>query len=629
MKSAALLAVWSVTPAASLFGHRVPGPFNVTNPDRYPDGAEQWDRVSEMLKSHPLLQNDWDRISKLPHLPRISLHRPKMADGVGLDTILINPYPYDQKKGTCLVRSPYGPTTENLADVFVATNGFAAVLQDDRGTFLSGGKFDLWKTAASDGNSTMTWITQQPWSNGEVFTAGISADGINEAMEVKSAPASLKGQMWMWTTANGHEFVFDGGAYRQDVLDGYLNFMNLETHGEGKDIIQQARSNEAYDDWWSPLALCPFDGDDGNPSAPGCLWSQVTWPVMLVTGWWDIFHHSSINAWGALTKASDPSVRDQHVHIITPLGHCSLDVSSLHPTFLLAEADGVAVALKVAQEMFRHDPSGPTRARVGRLNIFVMGAFNGPLIGKWNYWTSLDDFPPFTSKSLYLNADSQLASEPVEEVFTSYLGYTYDPTDPAPMIGGNNLPIPVFSKVKGCGTEDQTSREARDDVLVFDSQPLAENTPVVGNIRAKLFVTSSAKDTDFVVTVSDFNGKTSSLVRFGAKRMRWRDGNLAQAATMSASQVYEIDVDLQYTAYVFPKNHRIRVSVSSAAHPYYSANSNSGEQDLVGEVTTAVSQNAVHFSPAYTSQIILPVVAYEDIPKNGHFSSEAPEVTVV
>merc|ERR1711988_2010564 len=99
----------------------------------------------------------------------------------------------------------------------------------------------------------------------------------------------------------------------------------------------------------------------------------------------------------------------------------------------------------------------------------------------------------------------------------------------------------------------------------------------------------------------------------------WREGNLAQAANLTSDQVYEIDVDLQNTAYVFPKGHRIRVSVSSAAYPYYSANSNSGQQDLVGGVTNVVSQNAMHFSPDYTSQIILPVVAYEDIPKNKHF----------
>jgi len=602
----------------------------VTDPDRYADGADQWDRVSEILKTHPLLQGVREQILKLPIIPQISLHRPKMADGVGLDTIVINPHPFDKKKGAALVRSPYGPTTENLADIFVVTNGFAAVLQDDRGTFLSGGKFDIWKTAAADGNSTMNWITQQEWSNGEVFTAGISADGINEAMMVQSGNPALKGQMWMWTTANGHQFAYDGGAYRQDILDGYMHFMNIEIHGEAKNIIQQARSNEAYGDWWRPLTECPGDGDDSHPSAAGCMWNQVKWPVMLVTGWWDIFHHSSIGAWGALTQASDPSVRDEHVHVVTPLGHCTIDIGDLHPTLLLAEADGVAVALKVAQEMWRHDMSGPTRSKIGRVNMYIMGGFNEKLPGgNWNYWTSLDEFPPFTPTSFYLNADSKLLPEPVEEIYTGYLDYTYDPSDPAPMLGGNNLPIPVFSKVKGCGTEDQTKREERDDVLVFESEKLKANMPVVGNIRAKLFVSSSAKDTDFVVTVSDLHGKKSSLVRYGVQRMRWRDGNLAQAANLTSDQVYEIDVDLQYTAYVFPKGHRIRVSVSSAAHPYYSANSNSGQQDLVGDVTNVVSQNAVHFSPDYTSQIILPVVEYKDIPKNKHFGSEPPQATVV
>jgi len=291
-----------------------------------------------------------------------------------------------------------------------------------------------------------------------------------------------------------------------------------------------------------------------------------------------------------------------------------------------AEADGFGVALNVAREMFAHDSSGPTRSRIGRLNMFVMGPFNAPSSGLWNYWTSLDDFPPFTPTSLFLSADSKLVSEPVES--TGFLAYKYDPSHPTPFSGGGNLPLPgPWFKGKGCGSEDQAKRELRDDVLTFDSEILTGDMPVVGNIRAKLFVSSSADDTDFIVTVSDYDEKTSSLVRFGAKRMRWRDGDLVQAASLTM-QVYEIDVDLFHTAYVFPKGHRIRVSVSSAAYPYYSANSNSGEQDLVGDITKVVARNSVFFSPDRVSQIILPVVAYEDIPENVHFTGESVEVTV-
>merc|ERR1719201_2966637 len=98
--------------------------------------------------------------------------------------------------------------------------------------------------------------------------------------------------------------------------------------------------------------------------------------------------------------------------------------------------------------------------------------------------------------------------------------------------------------------------------------------------------------------------------------MRWRDGTRNQSEALVSGQIYEIDIDLSYTAYVFPKGHTVRVSVSSAAYPYYSANSNSGSQDLEGGVPLVAARNTVYFSPTRQSQVVFPVVAYADIPKN-------------
>lgn len=90
------------------------------------------------------------------------------------------------------------------------------------------------------------------------------------------------------------------------------------------------------------------------------------------------------------------------------------------------------------------------------------------------------------------------------------------------MKGGNNLPI--VGHIFECGSVDQSKREQRDDVVVFDSGVLSDDLPVVGQIFATLFVSSSAKDTDFVVTISDLGPRKSMLVRYGALRMRWREG---------------------------------------------------------------------------------------------------------
>merc|ERR1712170_103370 len=108
------------------------------------------------------------------------------------------------------------------------------------------------------------------------------------------------------------------------------------------------------------------------------------------------------------------------------------------------------------------------------------------------------------------------------------LQYVYDPSTEegkTPMLGGNNLP--GFGQVPGCGTYDQIAKADRTDILIFDSAPLSDAMPIAGELTAQLFVASSAKDTDFFVTVEDLapNKQKSMLVRYGMARMRWRDGD--------------------------------------------------------------------------------------------------------
>merc|ERR1712190_168004 len=192
-----------------------------------------------------------------------------------------------------------------------------------------------------------------------------------------------------------------------------------------------------------------------------------------------------------------------------------------------------------------------------------------------NYWTSLDEFPAFTAKALYLNSrgvlKDQLAGTP------GSASYRYDPRDPAPMLCGNDLP--GIGDIKLGASCDQVPRESRHDVLVFDSEPLDAHTPVVGAVSATLFTNSSAVDTDFFVTIEDLHadGTKSMLVRYGIQRMRWRESDVTRSEPLISGKVYEVNVKLGYTAYVFPKGHRIRASVSSAASPYYDATTNTGK----------------------------------------------------
>jgi len=207
------------------------------------------------------------------------------------------------------------------------------------------------------------------------------------------------------------------------------------------------------------------------------------------------------------------------------------------------------------------------------------------------------------------------------------VSFLYDPSDPTPMLGGANMPF-VSATQGQCGSSDQLSREGRSDVVVFDSAALQEELPVVGRIKAKLFVSSNASDTDFVVTLSDVTpgwfgssiGKKSMLVRYGALRMRWRDSDRVLAAPLSKDTIYPIEVDLMTIAYIFPKGHQIRIAVSSAAAPHYDPNFNTGKFSPADKSDSpVVALNAIHFGPRYPSSVSLPVVERSDIPPNYRF----------
>lgn len=446
----------------------------------------------------------------------------------------------------------------------------------------------------------------------------------------------MKGQWAMWTTSNGHEFVYPQGMYRHDLMHGYLNLVDVL--GEGRKPTLQMETeiwkHESFGAWWYNIT------DVANLStpdvAPGNAFKNIHWPVVFSVGWWDIFQGVALRGMEGIWNdgLGDPAVRDKHVVIIDPLGHCLIGNTGgfgIDTRYYEGAIEGIVVAAELASDMWAGRDR--MRSRIGRLNFYLMSDFGGeaPRGTPGRYWVSLADWPNFTAHNLYLQPGGVLSDTAPSTA--SSTSYTYDPSTKqglTPMVGGNNLPI--VGQISHCGSTDLTKRESRDDVVVFDSGVLTDDMAVVGRIRANLFVSSSAADTDFVVTVSDLGKKKSMLVRYGAVRMRWRNGGtgdyLRPAAPLVNGTVYAAEIDLLHTAYVFPKGHRVRVSISSAAYPYYDANPNTNSPETQGippsKFEPVSAKNAIHMGPGFPTRISLPVVKMADIPHNKKFTPTIP-----
>ena len=147
-------------------------------------------------------------------------------------------------------------------------------------------------------------------------------------------------------------------------------------------------------------------------------------------------------------------------------------------------------------------------------------------------------------------------------------------------------------------------------MLTFQTPPRADAVEVVGPLSVKLYVSSSAVDTDFTAKLIDVHPPNPDYPRGYAmilidsiRRMRYRN-SLERAELMTPGEVYEVTIDLWATANRFERGHRIRLDISSSNFPTFDPNPNTGER--IGYHTHIVTaHNTVFHDAEHPSHLIL------------------------
>jgi hypothetical protein len=230
-----------------------------------------------------------------------------------------------------------------------------------------------------------------------------------------------------------------------------------------------------------------------------------------------------------------------------------------------------------------------------------------------NEWASADEWPPAaaTATTFYLRSDGAAASvfgdgrlSPDAPTTASSDTYTYDPMNPVPALGGG---VCCNQDAALGGSFDQRGIEARADVLVYTSEPLTEDMEVTGNVRAILYVSSDARDTDFTVKLVDVHPDGAAYnVDDTIQRARYREG-YDKEMFMRTGEVYELNPTPMSTSHLFRQGHRIRIEVASAKFPQYMRNLNTGGNNY-DETEVVIARNTVHHSQRHPSRIVLPLM---------------------
>ena len=496
------------------------------------------------------------------------------------------------RRPTILVRSPYGRSGffGALYGRPLAERGFQVLIQSCRGTFGSGGQFDPFRQEHTDGMDTIAWIRERDWFSGELVTMGPSYLGLVQwavapyvGPELKAIAIQISASEFAHQMNPGGSFSLEdalGWTYQMSTHEGSRlsllanllggqarrlapAFMRLPLRdadqvalGRHVQFFQEFLAHSPGDEWWAPA--------DHSAKV-----ADISIPVSMVSGWYDLFLPWLLRDYAALRAAGQTPYL-----LIGPWTHAAMP--------------GMAAGVRESVAWFRaHLMGDRATLREAPVRLFIMGA---------NQWRDFSEWPPAAARPerWHLQPGGGLAPTPPPESEPDR--YRYDPANPTPARGGTALTGP------SSGPKDNRPLEARADVLVYTSAALEQDIEVIGPVTAELYVRSTLEHTDFFARLCDVNpsGKSINLCD---NILRLEPGHPAPDPDGSI----HLTIDLWPTAHRFQRGHRLRVQVSSGAHPRFARNLGTGEPRPTATKLQAADQTVYH-DPAHPSAVILSVL---------------------
>ena len=565
-----------------------------------------------------------------------------MRDGVRLATDIYHPAE-EGRFPTLLVRLPYNKdmpmmVQENIDTSRAVQAGYVVVIQDCRGRFASEGEFTPVVNEASDGADTVAWITEQPWSTGQVGTVGGSYLGFTQWLLAREQPKALRAMAPMITTSDYYEAPFrhTGGVFElgmalfwslgmvpeelqrrvrqgkasMEQMGMLLQVMsNVSAQFEHLPLEDRPLLREFAPSYFEWLAHPNYD-DYWRDMAHKTYYEQISVPALNIGGWYDIFLGTTLENYIGMKQHGGSEVARQHQRLLLgPWSHGGFTGVFPERSYgLMAStnaADLVGGQLRWFAHWLKDEDNGVEQDKP--VKLFVMGL---------DQWREEDDWPlPDTQfRPYYLHSGGHANSvagdgilstgAPAEETEDVYL---YNPRRPVPTVGGAIL----LSLAIGIdqGPRDQRSVEAREDVLCYSTPILEKPVEVTGPIELVLFVSSSARDTDFAGKLVDvYPDGRAEILTDGILRARYRE-SFSEPKLMEVGEIYELHLDLWATSNVFKIGHRIRLEVTSSNFPRFDRNTNTGgtietetEKDFI-QALNRISHDAAH-----PSHLILPII---------------------
>lgn len=508
----------------------------------------------------------------------------EMRDGVKLSTQVTlplgeGPFP------VVVIRNPY-----NLFDAFsvlcetFARYGYACVHQDVRGRMGSEGEWIPLVHERSDGLDLLAWLREQDFQNGRWGLWGMSYLAAVQWSMADALPPEVKTMVSMVFSVDSYRVVYEGGLFRHDVFSAWAAFMpdddlaleNGWAYGRMLRHLPPREADQAelgqvvpwYRSWvdaerpndpaWSDPAFIQFRGGP----------EKIQVPVLMLGAYYDPFLDGQTRDFARL------ATRGRSKLVLGPWHHLQWQAADVSLEGDLGFGGQWGLFL---DWLAHHLQDAPLQQAVGVVESYDIGARG---------WRQRVEFPPPASQARFhlLNMPAARTCEggllTAETAFPEQAsaGYTYDPDDPTPSVGGASalaFAMRTFPSVEP-GAKVQPGLCAREDLLSFVSEPLTEALHLVGAVTAQLRVSSDAEDTAFGIELMARSPGSNDWihVREGYRTLAHRAGDAAAPVSYEPGDVVTVPIRSFPVEWTFPAGTQLRVDVRSASFPLYAAHAN-------------------------------------------------------
>ena len=478
-----------------------------------------------------------------------------MRDGTRLSTWLYlprgrGPWPviYEQRY------APIRAERTRIESAEFASKGYVVATQSFRGAQDSEGEFLAYRALGlgeqKDGADTIAWFLEQSWCNGKVGSYGASQGGYAQNFLAASQPKALHAQYMVDFGASlFHHGYRIGGAARPMRLRGMCATAGASEDGE--DLLADQLRHQAYDSWWDvENTMLHFD--------------KMSAPSFLVGSWFDRVNLGVVDTWIGRHKAHP----GKQQLILGPWEHGRYNKDVLKVGELTFPEQSKFSIPEHQMRWFDFYLKGEQGGIAGdpAVRYYVMGACGEPG-APGHEWREAADWPvPAKETPYYLLDGGRLSADPGAKSRAGSTEWMSDPNSP-----------PALDGAQPQSGVDQQRFEKHVGVKTFTTEPLSEPVEWTGLVKAKLFVSSTAKDTDVIVRLTDvYPDGRSILISDMVRRLRFRNG-WEKEELLEPGKIYPVEIDVTWLSHVFNKGHRIRLAVCSAGAPYWEVNPQTGE----------------------------------------------------